>query len=404
MKKQLAIFLALTTFLFLTPIGALPRVPLSQVANTNVTFAFDFYAELAKLKTKNNFVFSPYALSNAMAIAYLASAEETNTLIAESLYFPLPPNYLGESFKRFNNDLKTDSALGLAIAMWVQKGLVNPDFVELVNKYYEGTFQEGDFDIRIDSTRNEINSWVAKTTNKAFPFFLSVSDVPPSLRMLLLATITLQASWDIPFKIKETQTENFFFDQNNQRKVPMMKATGVYPFFEDDDLKVIQIPYAQPEGPLTRLGFWIVLPKKVDGLKQIELSLNQSRFNDWKTKAVRKNVRLKIPRFRMNDILRAEDVFQKMGLKNPFSREANFSVMTDKTISINKIFQKISFSINEMGTIAKVGTPLIPSPPRLPPDEAPSETLEFYADRPFLFFVLDDATNTLLFLGRLTQP
>lgn len=388
--------------LSLSLLEALPRVPTYQVVRTNNGFGLAYYSTLAKMKERDNFVFSPYGFSASMAMAYLASEGETKTAIADTFYFPLSPNYLGEAFKGFNADLETDTGLGNTTSLWVQKGLSITDaFKERVEQYYQGRFFEADFAVQIDTSRFEINNWVAKQTRKTLPFFMNVSDLPRGTEMLLLATLTLNASWDTPFSPRSTKTENFFSERIRERKVPMMAAEGEFAYLETDRLKVLEIPYAQLEGQLTRPGLWIVLPKEVDGLKSLNQSLSISGFEEWRRQAVKKWVKVKIPRFRVIEVMRGETVLQEMGLKAPFSKEADFSVMSDKKPFISRIFQKTFFSIDERGTRA---TKFVPLKPQGKPPEGDDEIKEFFANHPFMFFVLDNTSGQLLFLGQVVQP
>lgn len=400
MKK----FLFLSLLMSIFSIEALPRVPVSQVARSNNGFGLAFYSTWIQNQGRNNFVFSPLGISSSMAMAYLGTNEETQKQIAEFLFYPLTPNYLGESFKRINGDLSTDKALGLAISMWVQQGLnIDPDFKDRAENYFEGRVKEGDFEIRTDSTRNEINTWVAQYTSKKIPFLLNVSDIPRAARIVLVGTVTLQAQWEVPFNTKDTTNEDFFITQTNQRGVSMMSAQGEYAYFETDEVKVVEIPYAQTPDQLTRLGFWIVLPKAVEGLKAVEEGLSIEKFNEWRIRAARKIVSLKIPRFRINQVVNPKEVLEKMGLKDVFVSGADFSKMTEKPVFITKIIQKTFFMINEKGTDAKTFVPLAPARPLENLTEEDG-IQEFIANRPFMFFVLDNNLGQLIFLGRFCQP
>lgn len=390
-------------FLSLGSMEALPRVPVAQVVSNNNGFSLAAYTVLAKGKERSNFVFSPYGLSASMAIAYLGSKEATTGAIAETLFYPLTPKFLGETFKRLNSDLSTDEGIGLPIALWIQKGLpLEDEFRKNVDQYYEGRFFEGDFQISTDSTRNDINKWVAEKTKKEIPFFMGVSDMPRGLKMLLVSTVTLNANWEVPFNSRATKTENFFSQQSSQRAVPMMSIEGEYPYFEDAKVKVIELPYLQIEGQTTRLGFWIALPNRIDGLKALEENLSISQFEEWKKDAVRKKVKVKVPRFRINEILKGEEVLGKMGLTLPFGKDADFSAMTSSSVEIGRMFQKVFISIDERGTRARKFIPSVAKPPETVQGNETAK--EFTADHPFMFFVLDNTLGQILFAGHLFLP
>lgn len=376
-------------------------VPVYQVVSSNAAFGIDAFKTLTRSNSRSNFVFSPYAISSSMAIAYLGMEGKTAEETKKVLRYPVLAPFLGETFKRLNGDLSEDSRLGIAIALWVQEGLpLTQEFQDKAKQYYEGRFFTGDFNVKTDSTRNEINKWVSLVTRKAIPFFMGVADFPRGAEILLISTITLNANWETPFSARDTKTQNFFAEKISQRPTPMMHAAGEFPYFENEALKVVEIPYAALHEEKGRLGLWIVLPKKVDGLKALEESLTSAMWEEWKKNAYKKPVKLTLPRFRINQILKGETVLQEMGLKLPFEKGADFSKMTASEASIGRIFQKAFFSIDEKGTMARNFVPPKPANKGAPP----SEEMEFVADHPFLFFVTDDVTGQLLFLGHMVQP
>lgn len=390
--------------LLIEGLEALPRVPVAQVARSNNGFALALYTELIKTQGRSNLIFSPYGLSASMALAYLGSKEETAKEIAEYLFYPLDPNYMGESFKRMDQDFLTDKGLGLAHSLWLQSGLnVKEEYLTRVNNYFPGRFHEVDFVLRSDTTRSEINAWVAERTGKKITSLLNIGDMPRATRMLLVSLVTLQAAWETPFNLRDTLSSYFFISPENQRSVSMMQLQGELPYYETEEVRVVEIPYQRLEGQLTRLGFWIVLPKGAGGLKQVEASLGIDKFNEWRTQATRKLLNLKVPRFRLFQIHSFKEPLEKMGLKLPFNANANFSTMSDSSqVFIHKIFQKASFVINEKGSDA---------PPKNTPAPRPTEPLtnpegihDFVVDKPFLFFVLDNTLGQILFLGRIMQP
>lgn len=66
-------------------------------------------------------------------------------------------------------------------------------------------------------------------------------------------------------------------------------------------------------------------------------------------------------------------------------------------LQVSNVLQKIGIEINEKGTIAYAETV-----PNL--DRRIDSSIEFKADRPFLFFVIDEPTGTLMFSGKVVRP
>lgn len=66
-------------------------------------------------------------------------------------------------------------------------------------------------------------------------------------------------------------------------------------------------------------------------------------------------------------------------------------------LQVSNVLQKIGIEINEKGSTAYAGT--IPNL-----DKRIDSVDEFKADRPFLFFVIDEPTGTLIFSGKVVRP
>ena len=71
-----------------------------------------------------------------------------------------------------------------------------------------------------------------------------------------------------------------------------------------------------------------------------------------------------------------------------------------RELSVSKVFHRAVVDVNEEGTEAAAAT--APVTKRLL--SVRSEPVIFRADHPFLFFIQDKATRSILFLGRLVKP
>ena len=73
-------------------------------------------------------------------------------------------------------------------------------------------------------------------------------------------------------------------------------------------------------------------------------------------------------------------------------------------VYINDIFQRAFVEVNEQGTEAAAVTAVEMEswPTSIEPTPLPPAVMT--VDRPFLFLIRDDYTNTILFLGHITDP
>lgn len=375
------------------------RVPVQQVVSYNDQFALSLYK--AVMKPQQSFVVAPYSLSSAFAIVYLGSAGETQREIATFFRFPLAPNYLAQSFQSINEGLSSDKNLKLASSLWIERTInVNDTFRTNVDQNFPNQFFEVDFLLRTDSARNDINSWGAKVTDKKIPSILNVSDVSNSTKMLVVATCSLSSPWQKPFNVRETKSEPFFYTKQNQRTVTMMRALNEFPYYEDEQVKIVELPYSQDQSQGARLSLFVVVPKEVDGLKRLEDDLGPETFSLWISDIQTRLVDVKIPRFRNTQVYSFKEIFDKMGFKGPFQSGADFSELTSSSgVYVSKVIQKVSFSIDERGTDTSV-----PNTSQKQLAQNPEGIKTVVADRPFLYFVFDNTINQIVLIGRCLQP
>ena len=93
-----------------------------------------------------------------------------------------------------------------------------------------------------------------------------------------------------------------------------------------------------------------------------------------------------------------------MGMASAFTAsEADFSGMSGKkNLYIGSAIHKTFLDVGEDGTEAAAATAVIMTKTSMMPDN--EETIEFKADRPFIYLIRDNQTGVILFIGRYTKP
>jgi serpin B len=132
-----------------------------------------------------------------------------------------------------------------------------------------------------------------------------------------------------------------------------------------ENLQVLSLPYR--DG---RLSMVILLPRKSDGLKDLEARLDPERPAE-------------------------------MGMRDAFDpARADFSIMTEEQLFISLVLHRAFVSVDEEGTEAAAATAVLMTRAMAPSEPA----VEFQADHPFLLFIQHRDTGAILFLGRFTDP
>lgn len=140
---------------------------IEAVVTGNNAFAFDLYRKLAQ--EGGNLFFSPYSISSALAMTYAGARGETARQMASVLHFGVPNERLHATFASLTeifNASEKSYQLAVANSLWGQIGYpFLPEFLGLVNNYYDAGFNEVDYvdDENRERARKTINEWVERT-------------------------------------------------------------------------------------------------------------------------------------------------------------------------------------------------------------------------------------------------
>ncbi|MBW2458570.1 MAG: serpin family protein, partial [Deltaproteobacteria bacterium] len=176
-----------------------------------------------------------------------------------------------------------------------------------------------------------------------------------------------------------------------------------YRLAESADVTVVELPYRN-----VRFAFTILLPKAKDGLAALEKSLSPEAWAGWIGALKRQQVALSLPKFvvQPEGSMQIKKPLLAMGMTLPFSAsKAEFSriVKIDKPedrLHFTEVYHQAFVEVNEAGTEAAAATAVAMGPG----SKAPAKPKAVAVDHPFLFVIRDVKTDTILFLGRVTDP
>ena len=154
-----------------------------------------------------------------------------------------------------------------------------------------------------------------------------------------------------------------------------------------------------PAGPGT-LSMLIILPKKVDGLADLEKQATPANLTKWATGLRRQTVQVFLPRFTMTTQFELSKELQALGMTDAFSPAADFfGIAAADSLSISAVLHKAFVDVNEDGTEAAAATAVIMGITSVMPTP-----MVFRADHPFLFMIRHEPTGSILFLGHVNNP
>ncbi len=405
------LLLGLTALLVLSPRIALaaekkPNPALTTVVKENNQFALELYG---KLKEKEgNLFFSPYSISTALAMTYGGARGTTAEAMAKTLHFTLDNKELHPAFaaliQEINDDPKVDPKkrgyqLSTANALWAQRGYrFLPEYLRLTKDNYGASVEEVDFAKATEAARKTINDWVEKETRDKIKELLKKGTLDSMTRLVLTNAIYFKGNWASQFKKDQTRDETFHLSADKTIKTPLMHQTRPFGYAENDTYQTLEMPYVGKH-----LSMVVLLPRKVDGLPALEKAMAADGFAASLARLPQREVIVTLPKFKTTREFSLKETLSALGMGIAFSDQANFSGMNggSETLKIADVIHKAFVDVNEEGTEAAAATAVTIAANS---SAIPAPKPEFRADRPFVFLIRDTRNNSILFLGRITNP
>jgi serpin B len=304
-----------------------------------------------------------------------------------------------KGFESLLNSLNARNAsynLSIADAIWIEKTFsVKQEFSNALSTYYHALAQQADFANNPDGERTNINNWVAGKTNNKILDLIPQGGLNSYTRLVIVDAIYFKGNWAQQFNTNDTQNATFFISQSKNVSVPMMHLSKSEnaSYYSDNELKALEMDYQGDD-----LSMLILLPNH--SLSEVEAGLSSTKISDIRAQLVRQPVQVWLPRFSMTKSKEMSDLLKELGMKSAFDPyTADFSgINSTEGLYISGVFHKAFINVNETGTEAAAATGVvigITSIEILP---------EFRADHPFLFFIIDKHTGSILFMGRVADP
>jgi serpin B len=379
-------------------------VDVSEIVEGGNQFAFDLYQQLRS--EDGNLFFSPSSISMALAMTYAGAAGETEAEMAKTLHFEMPKDQVHDEMRALQNywttpDKQTGIRLNLANRLWGQESYeFLPEFLTVTREKYGAELARLNFGQPGDA-RQTINGWVEDQTEEKIIDLIPVGVLSADTKLVLTNAVYFHGNWSEPFKKSRTKEEDFHLTASDSSNVPLMHRSDEFRYSAVDDLQILELPYG--DGSLSMI---VLLPKKIDGLADLEAKLTFQNLQRW-LKSVRHEdeVKVYLPKFKTTSDFQMADTLKAMGMESAFNVDkADFSGMTGgRDLYISAVIHKAFVDVNEEGTEAAAATGIIMEPTSAPFEE-PKEPPVFRADHPFVFMIRDNRNDAILFLGRITNP
>lgn len=273
--------------------------------------------------------------------------------------------------------------------LWAQKELtVNKDALAMMDDDFSILLKQVDF--ASSSLKSEIDNTISEATHGLINK-LDI-EIPQEALALITDILYFKGAWMDEFGDYNTK-EQLFYGTKGKTKVPMMKLTADMQYAEMSRCKMVRLPYFCMSNERTSYAMRIYLPKPKESLSDVLRELWDSEFN-FHTE--RQEVKLTLPRFSTQSSINMHELFEQLDLAYIFEIE-DIIPKCINGLQIADIVQQTKISVDENGTEAAVVTSVAMCT-GCPPDEKP-KPIVMTVNRPFIFEIAEESTNTILFTG-----
>lgn len=374
-----------------------PRVDVEKekirVREALANFSHGVHLKLAE-KSQQSICFAPISIFTVLGMLLKAASAENKAKLLQSLHLDdMDESKAHLALSEVLQELIIDNDQGCCIKIangmaLTQYGNQNTSstFKEAIKETYKGEI----FTIKADpeAASKEINQWVAEQTNQQIPSLLSPDDVKTdnTLAAILLNAMYFSGKWKNEFEDAELGV--FKFANAKKADVMMMSQTEHFRYYEDEEFKLLEMPYVSPKGH--QLSQLIFLPKNAKNLSQLEQKLTPQFIRTCLDASDYENVHVTIPKLDANSKV---DTLKETLADLGFPLNEVFPALGEDTV-IGKIIHQAKLKNDEKGTVGAAATAAVMIAESCC---MPSKAVEFIADHDYAYMIMD--RDTVLFRG-----
>lgn len=370
----------------------------AEVLNSTGKFGTKLFAALNKENNGQNIFISPLSISVAFGMALNGAKGETydemvkvlelNGLSLEDIN--KSNKYLAETLTKIDPKVKFQ----LANSIWSRLGFpVIPDFLNTNKTYYNAETRELDFSKK--EAVDIINGWIYNNTNQKIEKV--IDQIDPAVVMYLINALYFKGDWKYQFEEKNTIKSDFTTHPGTKMKAlvtDFMVQKRTFRYYEDKKVQVVDLPYGDSLYSMT-----VILPKEDYSADALISDLSVDYLNVVAKGLTQKQGLLMLPKFKYMYFKELVKILKELGMEKATGGSADFSKITPGGgIYISRVLHKAFVEVNEKGTEAAAVTVIEFEKTSV------GDNFNMNVNRPFVFIIRENTTNTMLFAGKIIDP
>ena len=321
----------------------------------NTQFAFDLYRKLHQ--GNGNLFFSPYSISQALAMVYTGSDGKTEKQMASALNFESAPYDLIPFFGALHSQLVRRGTRNFQLRLgnslwWQERYALRQVYLNTLEKRFGATVESLDFLAMPEKSRATINESVSRQSNGKIEELLPQGSITSLTRLVLANAIYFRATWKERFNADFTSNSPFHLLGGGQVTVPMMEQITPFAYTATGGVQAVELPYISE-----RFSMVVLLPARGQ-FEDFASSLTANRVATILEHLSIQMVQIYMPRFEFRSSFELAAALGKLGMRDAFVLgRANFRGMTlDREFFLDDIYHQSIVSVDENGTYAAAGT------------------------------------------------
>lgn len=381
------------------PAPVVSDADLTELVDGNNRFAIKAFQKLLE-ENADSSVFSPYSVSTALAMTYAGADGQTKAEMAAALEFTLDDEALHPGFNKLAAELDkrnlpkdqwaNTQELLVNNAIWPYIGTSPAEpFLNTLARHYGSGIYGLDYAKEPELSRETINKQVEEWTKGYIPDLLQPGTVESSTKLVLTSAIYLHAPWEMTFAEYSTKPQPFYNLDGTEKEVPTMAGTIWVALKELDGALLAAVPFRDAQ---LLMGF--LMPDE-DFLSYVA-NLDAATLREALEQTTYKTGVFTMPKFQIETRSSMAGMLRDFGMIQAFSSAADFSPMGIGSVYLSTVLHKAFIDVNEAGTTAAAATAAIIPQPSIPPRLAD-------INKPFVFFIYDNETKAILFMGHVAN-
>lgn len=342
-----------------------------------------------------NVLVSPLSIQLALAMTANGANGQTRSEMENVLASDIALEDLNEYLASYTNALPSseNSKLQIANSIWFRNDKarfpVKNEFLYMNANYYRAEIYKAKFD---NTTVNSINDWADKKTDSMIKEVLK--EIDEFSVMYLINAVVFDAKWENPISEYSIYEDVFVNINREGKEVEMMISEYERFYIETENATGFKKNYKGGD-----YSFVALLPREGVSINDYISSLDANELIDTLSKVEPSgDGMICMPKFSYEYEIELNDILCELGMPTSFSEYADFSNISEKPIAISKVNHKTFISVDNEGTRAAAITSVDMK------DEAvhhPDWIVTL--DRPFVYMIVDNATNLPIFIGAMTD-